>query len=55
VDAELQDRIDLSTGLFFQVLKGIEVPGVDDQGLFTDDVGPCPKGQTAMGVMEVIG
>jgi hypothetical protein len=51
----LQDGIDPVSRLLFQFLKGIQIPWVNDQGFLADGVGTDAKGQTAVGVMQVIG
>ena len=55
MDAELQDRIDFSSGLLFQFPEGVQIPGIDDERFLADGIRSHPKGQTAMGIVQVVG
>ena len=54
MQAQLQDGVDPVAGLFFQLLQGVGVPGVEDQRFFTNGVGADAQGETDVRVMEII-
>jgi len=37
-----------------ELLQSVKVPGIKDERLFTDRIGPNPKGKSDMGVMKII-
>ena len=54
VRTELEDGPDALATLFFELLERIEVPGIDDERLVTDDVGLHAKSEAAVRVVEVV-
>ena len=52
--AQLQDGLDGSTGLAFELLERVEIPRVDHQGLLANRVGAGAQGHPHVGIMEVI-
>ena len=55
VEAQLQNGIDLLAGLLFDLLQGVEVPGVAHQGLLADGVSVVSQGHADVGVVQVVG
>ena len=39
---QLEDRADVPSSLALEILQGVEIPGVDDERLLADNVGPNP-------------
>ncbi len=54
VEAELQDAVDLLPGFLFDLLEGVDVPGVEHEGFFANHVGAVPQPEAHVGVVEVV-
>ncbi len=52
---QLKDSIDSATCHLFHFLQGIDVPGIEDEGLLTDRVSPHAQGKADMGVVQIVG
>ena len=54
-EAQLEDGVDLVPGFLFDNLELVQVPGIDDEGLFADDISADAQSETAVGIVEVVG
>lgn len=55
MDSELQDSPDAAAGFDFEFGEGVEVPGIEDDGLFADGVRTAAEGEADMRVVQMIG
>ena len=55
MEAALEDTPDAVAGLGFEFAEAIEVPGVEGDGFFADDIGAAAEPEAAVGVVEVVG
>jgi hypothetical protein len=53
--AQLQDGVDIMTAFLFQLLKGIDIPGIEHHRFFADGIGADPQGKAGMGIMQIVG
>ena len=55
VQAQLQDVVDACARLCLDLLQTVDVPGIEDQRLFTDGIGAVAQGEPDVGVVQVVG
>ncbi len=55
MQSELQNRINPPAGLSLNLTERLGIPGIDDQRLFADGIGPDSHGKPHMRIVQIIG